>query len=178
MSLENFGTTRIKYYSPQFICLSLVVLIFLFFTFNAQMNMENRGIDFGFSFCDDLDNKPLWASLAHTDVGFMTNQFDPVADPKLLLVTMSDELKRYRNSIDINKLFLGSKDQGSIAYWYFNLPKYLKLLFETFNMALLATIVGSALALFLSFLAATSFRLKLYSTSSMDIPDFSLMISR
>ena len=50
LTLENFGTSRIKYYSPQFICLSIVVLIFLFFTFNAQMNMENRGIDFGFGF--------------------------------------------------------------------------------------------------------------------------------
>ena len=50
LTLDNFGTSRIKYYSPQFICLSVVVLIFLFFTFNAQMNMENRGIDFGFGF--------------------------------------------------------------------------------------------------------------------------------
>ena len=50
LTVENFGTSRIKYYSPQFICLSVVVLIFLFFTFNAQMNMENRGIDFGFDF--------------------------------------------------------------------------------------------------------------------------------
>ena len=50
LTLENFGTSRIKYYSPQFICLSVVVLIFLFFTFNAQINMENRGIDFGFDF--------------------------------------------------------------------------------------------------------------------------------
>ncbi|MDC3066362.1 ABC transporter permease subunit [Candidatus Pelagibacter sp.] len=50
LTLENFGTSRIKYYSPQLICLSIVVLIFLFFTFNAQMNMENRGIDFGFGF--------------------------------------------------------------------------------------------------------------------------------
>jgi len=67
---------------------------------------------------------------------------------------LGDYISQILPSIDINKLFLGSKDQGSIAYWYFNLPKYLKLLFETFNMALLATIVGSALALFLSFLAA------------------------
>jgi len=67
---------------------------------------------------------------------------------------LGDYISQILPSIEINKLFLGSKDQGSIAYWYFNLPKYLKLLFETFNMALLATIVGSALALFLSFLAA------------------------
>ena len=67
---------------------------------------------------------------------------------------LGDYISQILPSIEIKKLFLGSKDQGSIAYWYFNLPKYLKLLFETFNMALLATIVGSALALFLSFLAA------------------------
>ena len=67
---------------------------------------------------------------------------------------LGDYISQILPSIEINKLFLGSRDQGSIAYWYFNLPKYLKLLFETFNMALLATIVGSALALFLSFLAA------------------------
>ena len=67
---------------------------------------------------------------------------------------LGDYISQILPSIEIKKLFLGSKDQGSIAYWYFNLPKYLKLLFETFNMALLATIVGSVLALFLSFLAA------------------------
>ena len=67
---------------------------------------------------------------------------------------LGDYVSQILPSIEANKLFLGSKDQGSIAYWYFNLPKYLKLLFETFNMALLATIVGSTLALFLSFLAA------------------------
>ena len=67
---------------------------------------------------------------------------------------LGDYISQILPSIEINKLFLGSRDQGSIAYWYFNLPKYLKLLFETFNMALLATIVGSALALFLIFLAA------------------------
>ena len=67
MSLENFGTTRIKYYSPQFICLSLVVLIFLFFTFNAQMNMENRGIDFGFSFLQQEASFDMQFSLLDYD---------------------------------------------------------------------------------------------------------------
>ena len=67
MSLENFGTTRIKYYSPQFICLSLVVLIFLFFTFNAQINMENRGIDFGFSFLQQEASFDMQFSLMDYD---------------------------------------------------------------------------------------------------------------
>ena len=67
---------------------------------------------------------------------------------------LGDYVSQILPSLEISNLFLSSKDKGSIAYWYFNLPKYLKLLFETFNMALLATIIGSTLALFLSFLAA------------------------
>ena len=67
---------------------------------------------------------------------------------------LGDYISQILPSLESSNLFLGSKDQGSIAYWYFNLPKYLKLLFETFNMALLATMIGSTLALFLSFLAA------------------------
>jgi phosphonate transport system permease protein len=67
---------------------------------------------------------------------------------------LGDYVSQILPSLESSNLFLSPKDQGSIAYWYFNLPKYLKLLFETFNMALLATIIGSTLALFLSFLAA------------------------
>ena len=67
MSLENFGMTRIKYYSPQFICLAVVVLIFLFFTFNAQINMENRGIDFGFDFLAQESSFDMQFSLMDYD---------------------------------------------------------------------------------------------------------------
>ncbi len=67
MSLENFGTTRIKYYSPQFICLAIVLLIFLFFTFNAQINMENRGIDFGFDFLKQESSFDMQFSLLDYD---------------------------------------------------------------------------------------------------------------
>ena len=67
MSLENFGTTRIKYYSPQFICLAVVILIFLFFTFNAQINMENRGIDFGFDFLAQESSFDMQFSLMDYD---------------------------------------------------------------------------------------------------------------
>ncbi len=67
LSLENFGTTRVKYYSPQVICLLVVVLIFLFFTFNAQLNMENRGIDFGFDFLSQEASFDMQFSLMDYD---------------------------------------------------------------------------------------------------------------
>ena len=55
-------------------------------------------IDYGFSYISDMEDNPLWASLAHTDVGFMSNIFDWVADPKLFLITVSLEIKNKRNS--------------------------------------------------------------------------------
>jgi hypothetical protein len=55
-------------------------------------------IDFGFSYISDMDDGPLWPSLAHTDVGFMSDRFDWVADPKLFLVTVLDKIKDKRNS--------------------------------------------------------------------------------
>ena len=61
-------------------------------------------IDFGFSYIEDLDNKPIMSPLAHTNVGFMTNQFDNIADPKLFLVTVSDEFKRFRKTKKSYKL--------------------------------------------------------------------------
>lgn len=51
-------------------------------------------------------------------------------------------------------LFEGTKTEGSIAYWYFNLPKYLTLLFETINIALFSTMLGAIAALILCFPAS------------------------
>ena len=61
-------------------------------------------IDFGFSYISDMEDGPLWASMAHTDVGFMSDRFDWVADPKLFLVTVSGEIKEKRNSKRAHKL--------------------------------------------------------------------------
>ena len=41
---------KLKKILPQFATLLVVVLIFGFFTMNAQLNMDNRGIDFGYGF--------------------------------------------------------------------------------------------------------------------------------
>ena len=55
-------------------------------------------IDFGFGYVKDMDNNPLYGALAHTQVGFLSNMFNEVSDPKLFLVTVSDEIKTYRKS--------------------------------------------------------------------------------
>jgi hypothetical protein len=61
-------------------------------------------IDFGFSYIENLEDGPMWGSLAHTDVGFTSDRYDWVADPKLFLVTVSEELKYKRNTKKSKKL--------------------------------------------------------------------------
>jgi hypothetical protein len=61
-------------------------------------------IDFGFSFIENMEDGPLWASMGHTDVGFMSDRFDWVADPKLFLVTVAEELREKRETKNSKKL--------------------------------------------------------------------------
>ena len=58
---------KFKRFIPQFLTLLLVVLIFGFFTLNAQTNMENRGIDFGFSFLKQEASFDIQFSLVEYD---------------------------------------------------------------------------------------------------------------
>jgi len=51
-------------------------------------------------------------------------------------------------------LFAGVKQEGSIAYWFYRLDEWSLLLLETANIAAFATMSGTVLAFFLSFLAA------------------------
>lgn len=76
---------------------------------NNQFCISTKGyypvlIDFGFSYSMDMNNGPLWPSLNHTEVGFTSDRFDPIADPKLFLVTVSDEIHENRKSKDSRKL--------------------------------------------------------------------------
>lgn len=64
-------------------------------------------IDFGFSYSDSMKNDYLYPSLAHTDVGFLSDRYDWVSDPKLFLTTVSKEIKvkrRNNNSITFRNM--------------------------------------------------------------------------
>lgn len=61
-------------------------------------------IDFGFSFIDKLNNNFLTSSLGHTEIGFTSDRFDWVADPKLFLVTLFNELKQTRRTKNVKIL--------------------------------------------------------------------------
>ena len=60
-------------------------------------------IDFGFSFIENMNDGPLWPSMAHTSAGFTSFQFDRIVDPKLFLMTVSDEMKEHRKTKETKK---------------------------------------------------------------------------
>jgi len=61
-------------------------------------------IDFGFSYSKSLEGKPLWPSMGHTDAGFTSCAFDPIADPKLFFVTVAGEVYEKRRKKKNKKL--------------------------------------------------------------------------
>ena len=58
---------KIKKSIPQILTILFVILIFGFLTFNAQVNMDNRGIDFGFGFLKQEASFDIQFSLVEYD---------------------------------------------------------------------------------------------------------------
>lgn len=61
-------------------------------------------IDFGFSYVKESDDNYIWSSLAHTEIGFISDRYDRIADMKLFLITVSNEMKRFRSGKDVTTL--------------------------------------------------------------------------
>jgi len=59
--------SKVRKIIPQLITLLVVILIFGFFTFNAQINMDNRGIEFGFGFLSQESSFDVQFSLIDYD---------------------------------------------------------------------------------------------------------------
>ena len=58
---------KFKNIGPQIFTLLIVILVFGFFTFNAQINMENRGIEFGYGFLKQESSFDVQFSLIEYD---------------------------------------------------------------------------------------------------------------
>ena len=58
---------NIKKILPQLLTLLVVILIFGFFSYNAQVNMDNRGIEFGFGFLTQESSFDVQFSLIDYD---------------------------------------------------------------------------------------------------------------
>ena len=61
------GNTKLKRYLPQTLILAFIIFIFGFFAYNSSVNMDNRGIDFGFHF---------WGQEASFDIQFSLIEYD------------------------------------------------------------------------------------------------------
>ncbi len=67
--LDNFFDERpkLKRYLPQALTLFFIIFVIGFFTFNAQVNMGNRGIEFGFGFLTQESSFDIQFSLIDYD---------------------------------------------------------------------------------------------------------------
>tara|TARA_Y100000592_G_C5460546_1_gene313764 strand:+ start:216 stop:2135 length:1920 start_codon:yes stop_codon:yes gene_type:complete len=65
--------------------------------------MMPKIIDYGFSYTKDLEDKNFYATLAHTNVGFLTCTNDFISDLKLFLVTTSYDINNSFKSETSNK---------------------------------------------------------------------------
>ena len=68
-SFTNFftGNTKLKNYITQALTVFFIIFVIGYFTYNAQVNMDNRGIDFGFHF---------WGQEASFDIQFSLIEYD------------------------------------------------------------------------------------------------------
>ena len=58
---------KFKKIIPQLLTLTFVALVFGFFSYNAQLNMENRGITFGYGFLSQASSFDVQFSLIEYD---------------------------------------------------------------------------------------------------------------
>jgi len=72
------------------------------------------------------------------------------------LPRMGEYFGRLLPVLHVANLFDGPKVEGSLAYWFYRLPTWSWLLFETSQMALLATLAGASLAFLACFAAAAN----------------------
>ena len=87
-------------------------------------------------------------------VAFQRSQFfgaDIGGDPLGRILTF---LHRMVPDLQAKSLLLGREQHGSLAWWYYDLPVWLRAGWQTVEMAILATIVGAAAAMVAGFLCA------------------------
>ena len=63
----NIKKTTFSKYLPQALTLLLIIFIFGYFSYNAQVNMDNRGIDFGLRFLGEEASFDIQFSLIEYD---------------------------------------------------------------------------------------------------------------
>ena len=68
-SITDFFTSKSKfrYYLPQILTLVGIIFIFGYFSYNAQVNMDNRGITFGYGFLSQESSFDVQFSLIEYD---------------------------------------------------------------------------------------------------------------
>ncbi|MGJ3647905.1 PhnE/PtxC family ABC transporter permease [Sphingomonas sp. GlSt437] len=70
------------------------------------------------------------------------------------LARVASFLQRMNPHLSAAKLFAGSPAPGSLAYWFYAFPKWLRALWTSIEMAVLATVIGGVFAFAMSLVMA------------------------
>ncbi len=92
-------------------------------------------------------------------VGLIVSAIVSEADPATILAgapRVGIYLAKLVPDLRAGVLFAGTQTEGSLAYWMYRFDLWVWLLFETSQMAALATLIGSVLALLFCFPAAAN----------------------
>ena len=92
-------------------------------------------------------------------VGLIVSAIVSEADPATILAgapRVGIYLAKLVPDLRAGVLFAGTQTEGSLAYWMYRFDLWVWLLFETSQMAALATLIGSGLALLFCFPAAAN----------------------
>ena len=92
-------------------------------------------------------------------VGLIVSAIISEADPATILAgapRVGIYLAKLVPDLRAGVLFAGTQTEGSLAYWMYRFDLWVWLLFETSQMAALATLIGSGLALLFCFPAAAN----------------------
>ena len=128
---------KLKDIGPQLMTVIAVVLVFGFFTYNAQVNMENRGIDFGFGFLSQESSFDVQFSLIEYDGSHSYFRASLVGLLNTLLVAFSGIifatfLGLIFGIARLSPNFLINRFAGFYVEFFRNLPLLLQLFFWYF----------------------------------------------
>jgi general L-amino acid transport system permease protein len=172
---------KIKNYLPQALTLLFIVLLIGYFTYNAQVNMDNRGIDFGFHFWGQEASFDIQFSLIDYDGSYSYGRAYLVGVLNTILVAVIGIFFATILGIIIGVSRLSSNYLISkVAEWYIeifrNIPLLLQLFFWYFAALRALPLPKEAINFFdISFLSVKGLYIPRFIWTNLDIFFYSII---
>ena len=127
------GNAKLKKYLPQSLILFFIIIIFGFFAYNASVNMDNRGIDFGLRFLGEEASFDIQFSLIEYDGSHSYGRAYLVGLLNTILVACIGIFFATILGVIIGISRLSSNYLiAKVSEWYIEIFRYIPLLLQLF----------------------------------------------